>query len=319
MADTARLDQLTDMVERTGAKLVAIGDGAQLPSIGAGGMFDRLAEIAPSAELSDVRRTMDPAEQRAWADLRAGRSDRAMAHYLAKRTACTCSTPATRPSSKPYRAGHSSPRAHPISEVALISDASNKEIDRLNARAQHYRAQRGELGDLEVEIPGIHYGIRQGDRVALIEPAPRARQTAHRERQPRRGPRHHTRRRGADRVRRHRPATDTRRRRPRPAASRLRAAHPPRAGRDRHPHARRDRRLADEQGARLRRGVPRPPRHRLVCQPRRARHRRPRHRPHQTPRPQHEPQPRPNSIARAPRATRSRMGNTLPHPPRTQP
>ena len=42
-----RLERLTEMVERTGAKLVAIGDGAQLPSIGAGGMFDRLAQIAP--------------------------------------------------------------------------------------------------------------------------------------------------------------------------------------------------------------------------------------------------------------------------------
>ena len=84
MADTDRLDRLTEMVERTGAKLVAIGDAAQLPSIGAGGMFDRLAEIAPSAELSDIRRTLDPQEQRAWADLRAGRSDRAMAHYHAR-------------------------------------------------------------------------------------------------------------------------------------------------------------------------------------------------------------------------------------------
>ena len=45
-------------------------------------MSDRLAEIAPSAELSNVRRTLDPAEQGAWAALRAGRSDRAMAHYL---------------------------------------------------------------------------------------------------------------------------------------------------------------------------------------------------------------------------------------------
>jgi ATP-dependent exoDNAse (exonuclease V) alpha subunit len=71
MADTSRLDRLTATIERTGAKLVAIGDGAQLPSIGAGGMFDRLANIAPSAELSKVRRTLDPAEQRAWADLRA--------------------------------------------------------------------------------------------------------------------------------------------------------------------------------------------------------------------------------------------------------
>ncbi len=69
--------------ERTGAKLVAIGDGAQLPSIGAGGMFDRLADIAPCAELSTVHRTRDRDEQRAWSDLRAGRTDKAIAHYLA--------------------------------------------------------------------------------------------------------------------------------------------------------------------------------------------------------------------------------------------
>ncbi len=168
MADTDRLDRLTEIVERTGAKLVAIGDGAQLPSIGAGGMFDRLAEIAPSAELSNVRRTLDPDEQRAWADLRAGRTDRAMAHYLA-RGRCTWRTPATRRSSTPSRTGRRSPRPIRSSEVALISDASNQEIHRLNARAQHYRAERGELGELEVEVPGVHYGVRQGDRVAMID------------------------------------------------------------------------------------------------------------------------------------------------------
>jgi hypothetical protein len=73
IADTDRLDRLTELVAGSGAKLVAIGDGAQLPSIGAGGMFDRLAALVPSAELSNVRRTLDPREQQAWADLRAGR------------------------------------------------------------------------------------------------------------------------------------------------------------------------------------------------------------------------------------------------------
>jgi conjugative relaxase-like TrwC/TraI family protein len=169
MADTIRLGHLTEMVERTGAKLVAIGDGAQLPSIGAGGMFDRLSQLAPSVQLSDVRRTMDPAEQRAWADLRAGRSDRAIAHYVAQRRLHMADTR----DQAVEQAVHDWARlteAHPISDVALISDASNKEIDRLNARAQHYRAQRDELGDLEAEVPGVHYGIRKGDRIALIEP-----------------------------------------------------------------------------------------------------------------------------------------------------
>ena len=168
MADTTRLDQLTAMAERTGAKLVAIGDGAQLPSIGAGGMFGRLSQLAPSAELSDVRRTMDPAEQRAWADLRAGRSDRAMAHYLAKDSLHMLDTR----DQAVERAVHDWAQlteAHPISEIALISDASNKEIDRLNARAQRYRVRRGELGHLEAEVPGVYYGIRKGDRIALVE------------------------------------------------------------------------------------------------------------------------------------------------------
>jgi ATP-dependent exoDNAse (exonuclease V) alpha subunit len=58
---------------------------------------------------------------------------------------------------------------HDPSEVALISDSSNQEIHRLNGRAQHFRAQRGELGETEVPVPGVHYGVREGDRVALID------------------------------------------------------------------------------------------------------------------------------------------------------
>jgi conjugative relaxase-like TrwC/TraI family protein len=168
MADTDRLDRLTEVVEHTGSKLVAIGDAAQLPSIGAGGMFARLSDIAPSAELSNIRRTLDPREQRAWADLRAGRSDRAMAHYHARGQLHMADT---RDEAVEHAAQNwaTLTETHDPSEVALISDASNKEINRLNARAQHFRSERGELGDLEVPVPGVHYGIRQGDRVALID------------------------------------------------------------------------------------------------------------------------------------------------------
>jgi conjugative relaxase-like TrwC/TraI family protein len=168
MADTHRLDRLTEMVEHTGSKLVAIGDGAQLPSIGAGGMFDRLAGIAPSATLSNIRRTLDPDEQRAWADLRAGRSDRAMAHYHARGQLHMADT-RDQAVEQAVESWAALIETYPIEEVALTSDASNQEIHRLNARAQHYRAQRGELGELEVQVPGVHYGVRQGDRVAMID------------------------------------------------------------------------------------------------------------------------------------------------------
>jgi AAA domain len=167
MADTDRLDRLTELVAETGSKLVAIGDGAQLPSIGAGGMFDRLAQLAPSAQLSNVRRTLDPAEQRAWADLRAGRSDRAMAHYFAQGRLHLADT-RDEAVEHAVRNWATLTETHPLEQVALISDASNKEIHRLNARAQHYRSERGELGEFELQVPGVHYGIREGDRVAMI-------------------------------------------------------------------------------------------------------------------------------------------------------
>jgi ATP-dependent exoDNAse (exonuclease V) alpha subunit len=54
-----------------------------------------------------------------------------------------------------------------IREVALIADASNQEIDRLNTRAQHLRSQRGELGHHEIPLPGVHYGLREGDLIAF--------------------------------------------------------------------------------------------------------------------------------------------------------
>jgi conjugative relaxase-like TrwC/TraI family protein len=168
MADTNRLERLTEVVERTGSKLVAIGDAAQLPSIGAGGMFERLGHIAPSAELSNIRRTLDPEEQRAWADLRAGRSDRAMAHYQSRGQLHMADT-RDEAVERAAQSWATLTETHDPSEVALISDASNQEINRLNARAQHFRAGRGELGDLEVQVPGVHYGIRQGDRVAMID------------------------------------------------------------------------------------------------------------------------------------------------------
>jgi conjugative relaxase-like TrwC/TraI family protein len=168
MADTSRLERLTEVVEHAGAKLVLIGDAAQLPSIGAGGMFERLTHVAPSAELSQVKRTLDSGERGAWAHLRAGRSHKAMAHYVS-RGRLHMADSRDEALEHAVRDWARLTQTHRIGDVALISDASNSDIDRLNARAQHYRFERGELGELEVPLPGVHYGIRAGDRVALID------------------------------------------------------------------------------------------------------------------------------------------------------
>ncbi len=166
MADHKRLDALTGLIERSGAKLIAVGDGKQLPSIGPGGMFDRLTLHAPTAELADIHRTKDPAAQRAWQALRAGEPERAMAHYAARGQLHLTDT-RDQAAERAVQTWASLTEGRDIREVALIADASNQEIDRLNARAQHLRAQRGELGHREIPLPGVHYGLREGDLIAF--------------------------------------------------------------------------------------------------------------------------------------------------------
>ncbi len=166
MADHKRLDQLTHLIEASGAKLVAVGDGKQLPSIGPGGMFDRLTSHAPTSELADIHRTHDPGERKAWTALRAGEPEKAMAHYRAKGRLFFSDTRETAAEAAVKRWGELTEK-RPIRSVALIADSSNVEIDRLNARAQHLRTQRGELGPTEIPLPHQHYGLRQGDLIAF--------------------------------------------------------------------------------------------------------------------------------------------------------
>ena len=255
MADTDPARPAHRSHRATGAKLVAVGDAAQLPSIGAGGMFDRLTRITPCAGLSDVRRTLDPHEQRAWADLHA---DAQTARWPTTTHAdnSTRQTPATRQSSTREELGET--HRDPPDQRGRF------DLRRLQPRDPPPQRPRPAL-------PRTTRRARRargrGPRSSLRHPprrpdsddraAPRARSGAHREWQPRRSPPGHTRRRSAHRVRRHRPATNTRRRRPWPRAPRLRPAHSPRAGCNRDPHPRPHRLLADQQGARLRRGIPR--------------------------------------------------------------
>ncbi|MGO8905181.1 MAG: MobF family relaxase [Solirubrobacteraceae bacterium] len=168
MVDHKRMDALTDLVERSGAKLIAVGDGKQLPSIGPGGMFDRIAGRAPTAELQDIHRTRDPQERKAWAALRAGEPERAMAHYKSRQQLFFTNTREQAGEAAVQRWAELTEN-RPIRDVALIADASNVEIDRLNARAQHLRAERGELGQREVALSHQHYGLREGDLVVFTK------------------------------------------------------------------------------------------------------------------------------------------------------
>jgi ATP-dependent exoDNAse (exonuclease V) alpha subunit len=173
MVDHKRMDALTELVERSGAKLIAVGDGKQLPSIGPGGMFDRLATHTPTAELSDIRRTQDPDERRAWAALRAGEPERAMAHYF-NRAQLHFSNTRDESGEAAIQRWMTLAEEHGIRQVALIADASNTEIDRLNARAQHLR-EAGRLRPFSAPRPRGHQLAAARLRPTRLPPAGRNR------------------------------------------------------------------------------------------------------------------------------------------------
>jgi conjugative relaxase-like TrwC/TraI family protein len=164
MSDTSRLERFTRLIAESGAKAVTIGDPAQLPSIGAGGMFERIINIAPTAQLETVHRTHDHDERKAWAALRHGDPAYAMAHYQSRGQLQQRDTRELAAEAAVQRWAEHLDR-HDPSELVILSDSSNHEVDRLNARAQHLRHQRGQLGEHELPHPERPYTLREHDRV----------------------------------------------------------------------------------------------------------------------------------------------------------
>lgn len=76
LADTSTLDQITGIATQAGAKVLLVGDWAQLQSVDAGGAFALLATARPDIpELTEVHRFTNCWERSASLGLRAGRLD----------------------------------------------------------------------------------------------------------------------------------------------------------------------------------------------------------------------------------------------------
>jgi conjugative relaxase-like TrwC/TraI family protein len=82
MADTRTLAELLARTRSAGGTLVLVGDPAQLPEIGAGGLFAALARHPDTVVLTDNRRQTEAWERAALGDLRAGDPDAALDAYV---------------------------------------------------------------------------------------------------------------------------------------------------------------------------------------------------------------------------------------------
>ncbi|MDX8400453.1 MAG: AAA family ATPase, partial [Gallionellaceae bacterium] len=83
MTDTRLMSRVIDAVKAADAKLVLVGDTAQLQAIGAGGTFGKVSAEIGSAEILKVRRQKVGWQKQAANDFRAGRAGEALAAYKA--------------------------------------------------------------------------------------------------------------------------------------------------------------------------------------------------------------------------------------------
>jgi len=164
MADTHRLSTLMEISARQQSKLVLVGDQAQLPAIGAGGMFATLQEGVPTAEVTEIHRATHAWEREAWKRVRAGEADRALVSYRGHGRLHISDTREQTAERMVADWDHAR-KEHPGERTVMLSDASNVELDRINALAQERRAQAGELGAQSVELPDRNYGLSPGDEV----------------------------------------------------------------------------------------------------------------------------------------------------------
>ena len=169
MADTNRLAKLVQLTNEKESKLVLAGDGAQLSPIGAGGLFNEIKDRVPSAELKEVHRAQNQWEREAWAQVRDGQAARALAAYQAHDRLHIAET-REQAAEKMLADWNKQRMETPEGRTVMLTDASNKELDRINAKAQALREQEGELGAARANLPDRPYSLAAGDQVIFTKP-----------------------------------------------------------------------------------------------------------------------------------------------------
>jgi conjugative relaxase-like TrwC/TraI family protein len=152
MSDHHRLARLMQLTAEHESKLLLVGDSAQLGAIGPGGLVRELEGKVPTAELTEVHRANHEWERQAWEQIRAGEAAAALAQYQAHDRLQIHDTRAQAAEAMVENWDRTR-RDLPDGQAVMITDASNKERDQINALAQEHRAQAGELGSDRVELP----------------------------------------------------------------------------------------------------------------------------------------------------------------------
>jgi hypothetical protein len=161
MADTRTLTRVLLQVEQAEGKAVLVGDPAQLPAVGPGGLFAAIVERYGAIELHDNRRQRDELERRALALLREGHSRDYLAHTAEQGT---LSVPAGRVEAKAQLVADwwQTARTDPVGSVMIAYRRAD--VAELNAVARVLLDREGCLGRDRLRL-GNGTELAVGDRV----------------------------------------------------------------------------------------------------------------------------------------------------------
>jgi conjugative relaxase-like TrwC/TraI family protein len=168
LASTREQESLLAAVEKSGARLIEVGDPRQSQPVGAGGLWGRIEQAAlqnhSHVELTRNVRALDPGDRKAQRLLREHQLEQALGGYR-QRGRIVVERTQRQAEDNALDAAHADRQAG--KRTLVISQTSNEHLDELNARAQAIRHQAGELDRTGAELPGRPYRLYPGDEVQV--------------------------------------------------------------------------------------------------------------------------------------------------------
>ncbi|HEX5989369.1 MAG TPA: MobF family relaxase [Solirubrobacterales bacterium] len=159
MVDSRALARLIDHAQEAEAKLVLIGDPAQLGEIEAGGMFAAIAARTEPIVLDEVIRHRHELEREAAKLIREGAGAEAISVYEGAQRVTISADPEARREAMVSDWWQSFERG----EDALMIAKTNREVAALNGRAREQMRAAGRLGEQEIEVGGESFAA--GDQI----------------------------------------------------------------------------------------------------------------------------------------------------------
>jgi len=169
MVGTRQLARLLAHAQHAGAKVVAVGDVAQLPEIQAGGLFRSLVQRLGAIQLQANQRQSQPWEQQALDLLRAGDAIAAIVRY-AEHGRVVVGTRAGRLRTRLVQDWWAATQ-HPGERPPIMLALRRSDVADLNARARALLAQHGRLSPQAITIDQRDFAV--GDRIVTLRNARR--------------------------------------------------------------------------------------------------------------------------------------------------